>query len=156
MDPTIMAAAAAAASAVSAGAVAGLTETAKQAVTDAYQKVKGVIGRKYPSVDLAVVEARPEAKSRHLVLAEELTEAGAGADPELAAMVQQLWQVIEEHTPTVSGLVGVRLTRVQAGELEISGIAAAGASGVIADTVQVDGKFSVTDVRVTSEFPHPR
>lgn len=156
MDPAIMAAATAAASAVSAGVVTGLTETAKLAVADAYQKVKGVLVGKYPSVDVAVVEARPHATSRQLVLAEELTEAGAAEDAELATLVQQLWQVIAEHSPKAADLVGVKLTRVRAGELEIHGIKAAGASGVVAENVQVDGKFSVTDVQVASELPHPR
>jgi hypothetical protein len=156
VDPTIVAAATAAASAVSAGLVAGLTETAKQAVADAYRKVKGVLGRRYPSVDVEVVEARPQAVSRQVVLAEELAEAGAGEDTELAAAVQQLWRVIEEHSPKAAELVGVKLTRVEAGELEIRGIKAVGASGVVADTVKVAGKFSVTDVQVASELPGPR
>ncbi|WP_405180918.1 hypothetical protein OG225_06940 [Nocardia sp. NBC_01377] len=156
MDPTIMAAATAAASAVSAGLVAGVTATAQQAVTDAYQKVKGVLTRKYPSVDVEIVESRPQVESRQLVLAEELTAAGADTDTELTALVQQLWHVIEQHSPKAADLVGVKLTRVEAGELEIRGIKAAGASGVIADQVKVTGKFSVTDVQVASELPDPR
>ncbi|MEU2035422.1 hypothetical protein [Nocardia amamiensis] len=156
MDPTIVAAAAAAASAVSAGVVAGVSETAKQAVADAYQQVKAVLARKFPSVDVDVVESRPQAESRQVVLAEELTAAGAGADPELTAAVQLLWRVIHEHTPQAADIAGVKLTRVEAGEVEICGIAAAGASGVVADEVKVDGKFSVTDVQVVSQPPHPR
>ena len=156
MDPTLVAAAASAASAVSAGLVAGLTETSKQAVADAYRKVKDVIVRRYPTVDVEVVEARPQATSRQAVLAEELAEAGAVEDPELTAAVRELWQVIAEHSPKAAEPVGVRLSEVAAGEIEISGIAAAGASGVVADRVRVGGKFSVTDVQVTSELPGPR
>lgn len=75
-----------------------MTATAQQAVTDAYQKVKGVLTRKYPSVDVEIVESRPQVESRQLVLAEELTAAGADTDTELTALVQQLWHVIEQHS----------------------------------------------------------
>ncbi|MGW4369147.1 hypothetical protein ACWEKT_26225 [Nocardia takedensis] len=152
----IMAAAVAAASAVSTGVVAGLTETAQQAVGEAYRKVKAVLGRRYPSVDVEVVESRPQAPARQAVLTAELVEAGAGEDPELGAAVAELWRVIEQHSPTAAQLVGVQLRRVRAGELEISAVKAAGASGVVAEDVTVAGKFSISDVQVSRELPDPR
>ncbi|MGW4371787.1 hypothetical protein ACWEKT_39840 [Nocardia takedensis] len=156
MDPTIMAAAAAAASAVSAGLAAGLTETAQSAVADAYQKVKAVISRNYPSVEVEVVETRPEVISRQAVLAEELAAAGADEDPQLAELVEELWRVIEENSPKVADLVGVQLRHVEADELEIRTIKAVGARGVIIENVKVRKKLSVTDVEVASELPGPR
>ncbi|MEV0108304.1 hypothetical protein AB0H42_18470 [Nocardia sp. NPDC050799] len=146
----------AAASAVSAGLAAGAGETARLAVCDAYQRVKDLLGQRYSSVDVAIVEARPQAPARQVVLAEELAAAGAGTDPELAEAVQILLGVIEQHSPEAAELVGVRLERVEAGRVEVRGIRAAGASGVIAKEVKVAGDFSVTDVQVVSEPPDPR
>jgi hypothetical protein len=156
VGPEVMAAAMAAASAVSAGLAAGVSETAKLAVGDAYQRVKDVLGRRYSSVDVEVVEARPQAPARQVVLAEELEAAGAGADPELAEAVQVLLEAIEQHSPEAAELVGVQLERVEAGRIEVRGIRAAGASGVIAKEVKVAGDFSVTDVQVVSEPLDPR
>ncbi len=145
----------AAASAVSAGLAAGVSETAQLAVGDAYRKVKELLGRRYASVDVEVVEARPQILARQAVLAEELKAAGAGADTELAAAVQVLLNVIEQHSPKAAELVGVRLERVEAGRVEVRGIRAAGATGVIAKDVKTSGEFSVTDVQVVSERPDP-
>ncbi|MCX0272505.1 hypothetical protein NLM24_17710 [Nocardia zapadnayensis] len=151
-----MAAAMAAASAASAGLAAGVGETAKLAVGDAYQRVKDMLRQRYSSVDVEVVEARPRAPARQVVLAEELEAAGAGADAELAEAVQVLLGVLEQHSPEAAELVGVRLERVEAGRVEVRGIRAVGAGGVFAKEVRVAGDFSVTDVQVVSEPPDPR
>ncbi|MFC8046697.1 hypothetical protein [Nocardia sp. NPDC057353] len=156
MGPEVMAAAMAAASAVSAGLAAGVSETAKLAVGDAYRQVKELLGRRYASVDVEVVEARPQVPARQVVLAGELEATGASADSELAAAVQVLLDVIAQHSPKAAEVVGVRLERVEAGRVEVRGIRAAGGSGVIARDVKAAGDFSVTDVQVSSEPPHPR
>ncbi|WP_156094865.1 hypothetical protein [Nocardia lijiangensis] len=156
MSPEIMAAAMAAASAVSAGLATGVSETAKLAVGDAYQKVKDVLARRYSAVDVEVVESRPQVPARQAVLAEELAAVGASADAELAAAVQVLLGAIEQHSPKAAELVGVQLKRVDAGRVEVRGIRASGASGVIAEDVKAAGEFSVTDVQVVSERPDPR
>lgn len=146
---------AAGATALSTGVVAGLSEGAKLAVTDAYQGLKAVITRKYSTVDIDVVEARPQVPARQDVLAAELAEAGADDDHELDAAAQRLWLAIHQHVPQVADVVGVKLTRVRAGELEIGKITATGASGVIAEEVVVDGAFKIGDVTATQAPPHP-
>lgn len=156
VDPTIAASAVAAgATALSTGVVAGLSDSAKQAVNDAYQGLKAVIARKYSTVDIDVVEARPQAPERQNVLAAELADAGAADDDELHAAAQRLWQTIHQHVPQAAEIVGVRLTRVRAGELEIGKITATGASGVIAEEVVVDGAFRIGDVTASQAPPHP-
>ncbi|WP_280341609.1 hypothetical protein [Nocardia abscessus] len=130
-------------------------ETAKLAVSDAYQKVKQILGRQYPSVDVEVVSARPQVPARQAVLAGELEAVGASADAELVAAVQVLLGVIEQHSPKAAGLVGVQLKRMEADRIEVRAIKASGASGVIAEDVKAAGEFSVTDVQV-SELPDPR
>ncbi|MEV6060892.1 hypothetical protein AB0L62_12910 [Nocardia asteroides] len=156
MDPTIVASAVAAgATALSTGVVAGLSDAAKLAVTDAYQGLKAVITRKYSTVDIDVVEARPQVPARQNVLAAELAEAGAATDDELELAAQRLWLAIHQHVPQVADVVGVKLTRVKAGELEIGKVTATGASGVIAEEVVVDGAFRIGDVTATQAPPHP-
>ncbi|WP_052073966.1 hypothetical protein [Rhodococcoides fascians] len=155
MDPAAMAAAIAAAYAVKDGLVAGVTETAKQAVGDAYKGLKAILRERYTSVDIDVVEAGPQVPARQAVLAGELDHAGAGADVELTDAVQVLLTAITQHTPAAAQVVGVQLRRLEAGRVEVRGIRAAGASGVVAEDVTVSGELSVTDVEVVSELPDP-
>ncbi|KQU32813.1 hypothetical protein ASH04_12040 [Rhodococcus sp. Leaf233] len=89
------------------------------------------------------------------MLAGELDHAGAGVDVELVGAVQVLLTALTQHTPAVAQVVGVQLTRLEAGRVEVSGIRAAGASGVVAGDVTVAGELSVTDVDVVSELPGP-
>ncbi|MEV6060890.1 hypothetical protein AB0L62_12900 [Nocardia asteroides] len=156
MDPTIVASAVAAgATALSTGVMAGLSDSATTAVNDAYQQLKAHINRRYSTVDINVVEARPQALARREVLAAELAEAGAGADHELAETVQRLWLTLHQHAPQVADAVGVKLTRVKAGELVIGKVTATGSSGVIAEDVVVEGAFKIGDVTTTQGPPHP-
>lgn len=156
MDPNIVAAAVAAASAVGAGAVAGLTETAKKAVDDAYQGFKGVLSRNHASVDVGVVEARPDAESRRAVLVAELVEAEAESDPEYLSAARELVRVLRENAPAAAEIVGVRLARFEAADLEIKNVTAVGGSGFIAEDVRIGGKATVADISVSQEPPHPR
>lgn len=154
VDPSIVAAAVAAA--VSAGATAGLTDTAKTAVADAYRSFKGLLARKYGSVDVAMVEAKPESLARQEVLEAELVEAGAESDSELRVAAEHVLRVVHKYAPQAAELVGVKLTRVKAGELEIARVKAVGASGVDAKDVQVVGRFVISDVAVEAPSAHPR
>ncbi|MBB5913119.1 hypothetical protein BJY24_001986 [Nocardia transvalensis] len=153
MDPNVVVAAIAAA--VSAGATAGLTDTAKAAVADAYKVLKGVLARKYGSVDVVMVEAKPASLARQDVLEAELVEAGADGDDELRGAAEQVLRVVHQYVPQAAELVGVKLTRVKAGELKIARIKATGASGVDARDVEVTGEFVIRDVEVEASPTHP-
>ncbi|MFC9897599.1 hypothetical protein ACFVMC_28235 [Nocardia sp. NPDC127579] len=143
------------AAAVAAGAAAGLTETAKNAISDAYLALKGLITRRYETVDLGVVESKPELASRRAVLAEELSEAGAGADEELIEAARQLLAAIQDERPEAAEIVGVRLRRIESGQLEITDIAAVG-SGVVVEDAKVAGAVKITGVRAGGSGPiHP-
>ena len=71
--------------ALAAGAAAGLTSTAEEAVKDAYSGLKQWIQDRYSGVELAVLEKDPKSPTRRDLLAEELQTADAGADAELVA-----------------------------------------------------------------------
>lgn len=158
MDPNIVAAAVAAASAVGAGAAAGLTDAAKTAVADAYAALKGVLSHNHPSVDLVVVESRPQIESRRTVLAEELAGSYVDRDPEYVAAARELVRVIQESAPSAVEVIGVKLERFKASELDISGVSATGpgASGFLGTDVEIGGKATITDISAAQEPPHPR
>ncbi|MET9487475.1 hypothetical protein [Nocardia sp. NPDC006630] len=150
MDPVTMIAAA-----IAAGAAAGLTDTTKKAVTDAYQAVKTLITHRYQTVDVSVLEAHPIAPAQRTLLAQELTDAGATDDPELRTAAWHLLNLIQEHTPQVAEAVGVQLRRVETGELEISDITSSG-SAVIAEDTKVQGTLKISGIHAgNSEPPHP-
>ncbi|MEU2032162.1 hypothetical protein [Nocardia amamiensis] len=150
MDPATVVAVA-----VAAGATAGVTDAAEQAVVDAYQSVRRLITHRYRSVDVAVVESRPDVPSRRLVLAEELAQAGAGDDQELLTAARYLLQVVQEQAPRTAETVGVRLTRVRAGDIEITDITSSGSAFVAEDT-SVAGTLRVDAIHAGApEPPHP-
>ncbi|MFE3195401.1 hypothetical protein ACFXHA_40810 [Nocardia sp. NPDC059240] len=150
MEPVTMIAAA-----IAAGAAAGLTDTAKKAVTDAYLAARAIITRRYQNVDISVVETRPGLPSRRAVLADELQLAGAGNDPELIQAAQHLLVVVQQAAPAAAEAVGIQLRRIEADELEISYVTSSG-SGVIAEDIKATGTIRITDVHAgPQEPPHP-
>ncbi|MFR9751892.1 hypothetical protein ACL02S_12775 [Nocardia sp. 004] len=149
MDPNVVVAA------VSTGALSGLTDGAKLAVADAYKLLKAVLTRKYPGVDVAVVETNPESPQRQGVLEAELVEAGVGDDSELCTAAEHVLRVVHEHAPQAAELVGLRLERVSADEFEISQIRGKAATVVDARDVNVRGKFTIRDVQIEGHQPHP-
>ncbi|MFX0578871.1 hypothetical protein [Nocardia nepalensis] len=157
MDPvTLMAAA------IAAGAAAGLTDTSKQAVIDAYGSVRELITRRYHSVDLTGVEAQPELEAQHAELAQELQHAGAGDDEELLHRLRRLVQLIDDdhsrdaaHTAPPPQVTAVKFLRSKLGEAEIRDSTSAGAL-LEAQDLTVDGKLSIVGVHTgLHEPPHP-
>lgn len=78
-----------------------LSSTAKQAVTDGYQGIKGLISKKYGdksdiSQALQNVENKPESEARQGVLKEEWEAAGAAKDPEINHALAQLKTAVEQ------------------------------------------------------------
>ena len=86
MTPDIVANAIVAA--LSAGAVAGTTDTAKSAIADAYEGLKSLIKKKFGHESDAAqaidkLEAKPDSDGRKKTLAEELKAVNSASDPEL-------------------------------------------------------------------------
>jgi hypothetical protein len=99
MDPIT----AAIVAAVSAGAIGGLTEVGKTALTDAYGKLKALLVKKFGKESDVVqaveqVEAKPVSAARKAALAEEVATAKADLDSELLQFAQALQQVIQSST----------------------------------------------------------
>ncbi|MEU1525969.1 hypothetical protein ABZ413_27615 [Nocardia rhamnosiphila] len=152
MDPVTMVVAA-----LAAGAAAGLSDTSKQVVADAYQGLKRLINGKYNSVDLEIVEAQPGSNSRQAVLFEELENAGAGNDEELIEAAQHLLRIMRAEVPEAIEAVGVKLRGVRAGGVEIYDVTATGnAVAVDGENLLVDGPLRISGIRAgMQEPPHP-
>jgi len=92
-------------SAIVAALVAGAAEAAKptavQVVKDTYAGFKALIVRKFSksATPLQGVEEKPASESRQSVLKEELAEAGADRDPDIAAALQNLIATLQQHAP---------------------------------------------------------
>jgi hypothetical protein len=98
MTPDIVANAIVAA--LSAGAVAGATDTAKSAIADAYEGLKSLVKKKFGHDSDAAeaidkLEAKPDSGARKEVLAEELKAVSSASDPELVSAAQALLALIK-------------------------------------------------------------
>jgi hypothetical protein len=96
MDPVTTAIVAA----LTAGAAAGLTDTAKTAITEAYQTLKGLLQKKFGGESnlvksVEVLEARPASVQRQQILDEEIIDVRAYQDPDIVQAVQSLLNQIK-------------------------------------------------------------
>jgi hypothetical protein len=100
--------------ALSAGAVAGATDTAKSAVADAYQSLKSLIKKKFgdhSDVAEAIdkLEEKPDSGGRRQTVLEELQAINSTSDPELVSAAQSLFKLIralpqgEKHIQVAQG-----------------------------------------------------
>jgi hypothetical protein len=86
--------------ALSTGAIAGLTDTAKAAITESYNKLKGLLTSKH-GADSEVVqaidklEAKPESQGRKEALAEEIDAVRAEQDKEILAAAKQVLTLVQ-------------------------------------------------------------
>jgi hypothetical protein len=133
MDPVTMVV-----TALAAGAAAGLKDTVATAISDAYNGLKRLISDRYPGVSTSGVEKKPESEVQQSALAESLSDADAGNDSELQRAAQELLEAIEANDPGAAKAVGVDLSRIEAGIIEIRRIRASeGTTGVRArDTLR--------------------
>jgi hypothetical protein len=101
-------------SALSAGAISGLTEASKTAITDAYNKLKALLVKKFGGESEVIhavneVEAKPDAAGRKAMLQAEVTTAKADQDQDLLQAAQTLLQLLQtspegaQHIQTATG-----------------------------------------------------
>ena len=97
MDPVTMAIVAA----LAAGATAGIPETGKRAIGDAYDGLKALIQRKFGDNSeiagaVASLEGAPDSKGHTVTLTEEVAKVKADQDREILAAAQALLQHINQ------------------------------------------------------------
>lgn len=110
MDPITTAIVAA----LSAGAISGLTEMSKTAITDAYARLKTLLTKKFGGESDVVhavneVEAKPDSAGRQATLQEEVAAVKADQDQEVLHAAQTLLQLFQaspeggQHVQTATG-----------------------------------------------------
>jgi len=87
--------------AISAGAMSGLTDVGKKAVTDAYEGLKGLLKQKFGANSdvveaVAKLEAKPESAGWKETLGDEIKKAGADQDADLIAVAEALLDKIKD------------------------------------------------------------
>ena len=93
--------------ALSAGAVGGLTEASKTAVTDAYQTLKGLLAKKFGAGSQMVqaidrLEAEPESAGHREGLQTEIVTVNAEQDHEVMAAAQHVLAQVHPQQVVVS------------------------------------------------------
>ncbi len=84
--------------ALAAGAAAGATEVASQAVKDAYEGLKALVLQRLegkPAAETALAEYEQDAETWEKPLQKSLVEAGADQEPEIVAAAQQVLQLVQ-------------------------------------------------------------
>ncbi|MFI1920291.1 hypothetical protein [Nocardia sp. NPDC020380] len=150
MDPVTIIA-----TAVAVGAAAGLTDSAKQSVVDAYTGLKSLIARRYHDVDIKQVEGKPESLAKRESLAEDLADQGAGDDSELLEAAVEVIRVVRGATLGEAGVVGIDLESVEAAALRIKNVRSGG-PGVKVKRSRFNGDIDIQHVDAGfGEPPNP-
>jgi hypothetical protein len=88
--------------ALSAGTIAGLTDTAKTAVNDGYNKLKGLLTKKHGESSevvqaIKMLEAMPASTNRQGMVAEVIATAKAEQDDEIIAAAKQILILVKSQ-----------------------------------------------------------
>jgi len=128
--------------ALAAGAAAGLTGVATQAVTDTYGLLKSALLARFPKVNVAPLEERPSSAAKQASLAEDLEAAGADRDPEILQLARALVEAVEREAPQAAASAGVALERVKAEFLNVQRVVG---PVRVKDAEMTGGGINITD-----------
>jgi hypothetical protein len=131
--------------ALGAGAAAGKAAVS-EVVKDAYTALKNLIKKRYPKVSVEQLEEAPGSKNRRAVVEEDLTAVGAAQDAELAAVAQNLINLVQQYAPAAASAIGVDLKDVAAANLRLADISASG-TGVKVERGAFTGDIDIHGVR---------
>ncbi len=124
--------------AIIAAVTAGVTDIGKNAFTDVYQSLKGLIKSKFGkdnkvSTAIADLEDNPKLEGRQMVLAENMAMEKADQDSDLISMAEKLVQALKE---TEDGRRAVAKYQIDARDAQI---------GVVGDNAKVEGGIRFGD-----------
>jgi hypothetical protein len=136
--------------AIAMGAVSGVKDAASHAVGDAYAGLKELLRRRYGSIDVTPVEAKPQSTAKRESLAEDLASAGAGEDAELLERARAMVDAIHAHDPGAAASIGVDLQQLRAASLRVRDVTADGV-GVRVRDADIQG-----DVEIAGIHAHAR
>src|SRR5262249_32014304 len=92
--------------AIVAGAVAGLSQTASEAVHDAYISLKQLLAARFPRIDVESVEELPNSTAKRASLAEDVARFGADQDIEIVQLAEALVVAISRNSPQAAVTAG--------------------------------------------------
>src|SRR2546421_82497 len=86
--------------ALSAGAISGITDAAKTAITESYNKLKGLLTKKFGASSDVIqavekLEAKPESQGRKEMLQEEIATVKAEQDEQILAAAKQVLTLVK-------------------------------------------------------------
>lgn len=137
--------------ALASGAASGLTKVAGNAISDAYSAMKRLIAKRYPSVSTAGVENKPTSDTQKDALRESLSDEGADTDDELLEAAKGLLDAIKSDDPDAARAVGLDLTRVEAGNIDIERVRAIGdATAIRMADVTSAGDLTIKDIEANN------
>jgi hypothetical protein len=128
---------------------------AAQAVKDAYAAVKALLRRKYASIDLAAIEAKPASESKRSSLAEDLQEVKAASDAELITHIQALVKALEQHPTSEheAKVIGIDLEKIKFGSLHVGDVSAEGI-GLRMREAEIPGAVTIDKVTAATKPAH--
>jgi hypothetical protein len=143
--------------ALAAGAAAGLQQQASQVVKDAYAGLKGLIKRKYSTVNVEQLEQGPEVPQRREFAKFELSSTEAPKDEEVLREAQRLLDAVKNEAPGVAQTVGVSMEDIEAASIRLKDIIASGAgsTGVSMKKVRASGDIDIQNVRTGESTDGP-
>lgn len=145
-------------SALAAGAAAAVSDTAEQAIKDAYQGIKSYILAHYHAVDFKPLERIPGSERKQESLAEDLELAGADQDTELLEQAKALIDLVDEREPSLAETVGVDVERVRAAYFRAKDVTARGtqSTGVRMRDSEFEGGVEFENIEADSEQNRPK
>ena len=129
--------------ALAAGAAAGLTGAATQAVKDAYDALKASLGARFPAINLTPLEEAPGSAAKQGFLSRQLEDVGAVGDPDLLRLSHSVVAAIEREAPTAATAAGVDLMSVRAAYLNVQRVIG---PVRVQDAEMAGGGINITDV----------
>ncbi len=138
------------------GAAAALKPVTEQIVKDAYAGFKGLIQRKYGSVNVTMLESNPTSEARQAVVKEDLGKTDAGRDEELLREAYTLIDVIKTHASDVPKAMGIDIENFKATSLTAKDIQVKGnATALRGKGVDISGPVQLENFQVQSEGDTP-
>lgn len=136
-------------SAVTAGAAAIAKHTTEEIVKDAYNSLKKLIQRRYPKVNVEMLEDEPKSPNRQAVVSEDLQRYSVAEDPEIVKAAKTLLVVLNQHDPAAARDVGLIIRGSEVDQLTVEKITSTSGTGAVVDTTQI-GNFSIGEISVGS------
>ena len=130
-----------------AGATAAASETASQAIKDAYQGLKTILVDSYKLASASLLEKKPSNAAYQVAVQEELKEHPAAAEDQvLLAQAKVVQEALSQATPDQLAAWGVDIGRLEAvGDVIAERISGSG-GGLRAEELKAGGSVRLSDI----------